>query len=123
MVTVNGYKHCLESISKNFLLRQKRYEHLIIYENSLLAFPTETIAGESFEMFCCCGRTLAIGSTVVVLLFEFADVTIFTFPRTICEIFVATDAGNVVTDVPLNEVCVARDVIVNGTTVGFCCAF
>lgn len=72
-------------------------------------------------MPCCCGNTLAIGKTVVVLLFVFADVTIFTFPRTICERFVATDAGNVVTDVPLSEVCVAREVIVNGTTVEVCC--
>lgn len=92
-------------------------------EYLLRAFPTETIAGGSFDKFCCCGNTLAIGRTDVVLLLEFADVTIFTFPRTICEIFVAADAGNVVTEVPLSEVCVARDVIVNGTTVCCCCAF
>lgn len=72
-------------------------------------------------MPCCCGRTLAIGKTVVVLLFVLADVTMFTFPRTICEIFVATDAGKVVTDEPVSDVCVAREVKVNGTTVDVCC--
>lgn len=72
-------------------------------------------------MPCCCGNTLAIGKTDVVLLFVFAVVTIFTLPRTICDKFVATDAGNVVTDVPLSDVCVAREVIVNGTTVEVCC--
>lgn len=58
---------------------------------------------------------------LLFVLSAFDDVTIFTLPRTICEIFVATDAGNVVTDVPLSELCVARDVIVNGTTVEVCC--
>lgn len=72
-------------------------------------------------MPCCCGNTLAIGKTVVVLLFVLAVVTIFTLPRTICDKFVATDGGSVVTDVPLNEVCAAREVIVNGTTVDVCC--
>lgn len=77
------------------------------------------MAGGSFDTFCCCGRTLAIGTTFDVLLFELAaDVTILTFPRTIlCEILAAT--GNV----PPSEVWVARDFSVNGTTVGFCCAF
>lgn len=83
--------------------------------------PTDTIGGGSLDRPCCCGSTLAIGRTVVELLFVFAVVTIFTFPRTICEIFVATDAGSVVTDVPLSDVCVAREVIVNGTTVEVCC--
>lgn len=72
-------------------------------------------------MLCCCGNTLAMGNTVVVLLFVLAVVTMFTLPRTICDRFVATDAGNVVTEVPLSDVCVARDVIVNGTTVDVCC--
>lgn len=85
-----------------------------------LPFPADTIGNGSLEMPCCCGSTLATGKTVVVL-FEFVDVTIFTPLRTICDKFVATEAGNVVTDVPLSEVCVARDVIVNGTTVEVCC--
>lgn len=89
-----------------------------IIPNLLREFPTETMAGGSLDRFCCCGSTLAIGTTFAVLLFELADVTILTLPRTIlCEIFVAT--GNV----PPSVACAARDVSVSGTTVGFCCAF
>lgn len=63
-------------------------------QHLLREFPTETMAVGSFDTVCCCGKTLAIGTTFVVLLFELADVTILTFPRTIlCEILVAT--GNV----------------------------
>lgn len=44
-------------------------------------------------------------------------------PRTICDIFVATDAGMVVIDALPSDVCVARDVMVSGTTVDVCCVF
>lgn len=72
--------------------RLNQIKHII--QNLLREFPTETMAGGSFDTFCCCGRTLAIGTTFAVLLFELADVTILTLPRTIlCEILVAT--GNV----------------------------
>lgn len=84
--------------------------------------PTDTIGDGSLEIPCCCDTTLAIGKTVVVLLFVLAVVTMFTFPRTIWDRFVATEAGNVVTDVPLSDECVAREVMVNGTTVDVCCA-
>lgn len=63
---------------------------------------------------------LTIGSTVVVLLAVFVLAAVTMVPRTICEMFVATDAGMVVMEVPLSDGCVARDVSVNGTTVGCC---
>lgn len=70
-----------------------------------------------------CIRFVTIGSTVVLLLLLFAFVfeAVTMVPRTICEIFVATDAGMVVIEVPPSDGCVAREVNVNGTTVDVCC--
>lgn len=63
---------------------------------------------------------LTIGRTLHALfaVFVFADVTMV--PRTICERFVATDAGIVVIDAPPSDWCAARDVILIGTTVDVC---
>lgn len=51
-------------------------------------------------MLCCCGATLAIGTTVDAVLFPFVAVAvaIFTFLRTLCDRFVATDIDDVATD-------------------------